>query len=142
MHNRTPPFRDGAADGALAMRKALLLALLLGAAAPAYAQSALTADTDKDGTLDLNEAKTAAGAAFDKLDVDHDGTLDKKELKGRLSKRDLATADPDKDGTVSRDEYLAAVEAAFKAADKDNEGTLDKKELRSTAGRKLEALIK
>ena len=49
-----------------------------------------TVDTDKDGTIDLNEAKTAAGAVFDKLDADHDGTLDKKELKGRIAKKDWA----------------------------------------------------
>src|SRR5262249_54756143 len=39
-------------------------------------QAALTAyDTDKDGTIDENEAKVAAGALFDKLDTDKDGTL-------------------------------------------------------------------
>jgi len=35
-----------------------------------------------DGTVDLAEAKKAAGDLFDKLDTDKDGTLDVKELKG------------------------------------------------------------
>ena len=76
-------------------------------------------DTDKDGTIDLAEAKSAAGALFDKLDVNHDGTLDHKELKGRISAADWKIADPDNDKTISRDEYLAFVEVAFKRADTD-----------------------
>ena len=119
------------------MLKTALVALALVAAPPAFAASALTAaDTDKDGTIDLAEAKAAAGALFDKLDADHEGTLDAKELKGRIAKKDMPVADPDKD------EDLAYVETVFKSADKDNEGTVDKKELRSADGRKLERLLK
>jgi EF hand domain-containing protein len=99
-------------------------------------------DTDNDGTLDLNEVKSAAGAAFDKLDRDKDGTLDKKELGARISKDMMGDADPDKDGTVSKDEYVGLAEKLFKAADTDNEGTLDAKELRSKAGQQLMKLLK
>jgi Ca2+-binding EF-hand superfamily protein len=95
------------------------------------AQSALkTIDTDNDGTVDLNEAKTAAAALFDRLDKDHDGTLDRKELRGRVSAKEFAEADPDHDRTLTKDEYLALVEQRFKAADRDNDGTLDAKELK------------
>jgi hypothetical protein len=38
-----------------------------------------TLDPDKDGTVDLAEAKDAASKLFDKLDRDHDDTLDKRE---------------------------------------------------------------
>jgi Ca2+-binding EF-hand superfamily protein len=111
--------------------------------APAFAQSAMGAvDTDHDGTIDLNEAKTAAVAEFDKLDVDHDGTLDYKELHGRISRADWKTADPDNDKTISKDEYIAFVEFAFNRADKDHEGTIDKKEARTPAGRALMRLLK
>jgi Ca2+-binding EF-hand superfamily protein len=111
--------------------------------APAFAQSALTAvDTDHDGTIDLNEAKTAAVAEFDKLDVDHDGTLDYKELHGRISKADWQIADPDHDKTISKDEYIAFVEFAFNRADKDHEGTIDKKEARTPEGKALMRLLK
>jgi len=59
------------------------LTALLGVAAPALAASGPIArlDTDNDGTVDLDEAKKAAGALFDKLDTDKDGTLDLKESK-------------------------------------------------------------
>jgi hypothetical protein len=70
-------------------------AMLVTSASPALAASALALDSDKDGTVDLNEAKAAANALFDKLDVDHDGTLDRKELKDRISAEDWKIADPD-----------------------------------------------
>src|SRR5579883_3199204 len=38
-------------------------------------------DTDKDNTVDLAEAKKAAGNLFDRLDTDKDGTLDVRELR-------------------------------------------------------------
>jgi len=98
-------------------------------------------DTDNDGTIDLDEAKKAASALFDKLDRDRDGTLDKRELRGRLTAAEFAAADPDKDGTLSKDEYLMVVEQRFKAANLDNDGTLDEKELSSRAGRALLRLL-
>ena len=57
-------------------------------------------DPDNDGTVDLEEAKRAASALFDRLDRDHDGTLDRRELRGRLSAKELNDADPDHDGTL------------------------------------------
>ena len=96
-------------------------------ASPAFATSALqTLDPDKDGTVDLNEAKTAAGALFDSLDVDHDGTLDRKELGDRISAADWKIADPDNDKTISKDQYLAFVEVAS-SANPDNDATIDAK---------------
>jgi Ca2+-binding EF-hand superfamily protein len=94
-------------------------------------------DTDNDGTVDLNEARTAASALFDKLDADHDGTLDRRELRRRINGKDFAAADPDKDGTLTKDEYLAVVEQRFKAADADNDGTLTARELATNSGRAL-----
>lgn len=119
------------------------LALSLAFTAPAWSQAALKAlDPDKDGTVDLAEAKAAATKLFDRLDGDHDGTLDKKELGRRINKKDFTSADPDKDGTLDKNEYLAVVELRFKAADPDNDGTVDKKELGSKAGRALVRLVK
>lgn len=99
-------------------------------------------DTDKDGTLDLFEAKKAAAALFDRLDVNHDGTLDRREVGNRLSAKEFAAADRDKDGTLTKDEYLAIVEQRFKAADTDNDGTLTPRELQTKAGRALLRLLK
>jgi Ca2+-binding EF-hand superfamily protein len=121
------------------------LTALVGAAAPALAATrggpAKRFDTDNDGTVDLNEAKKAAGALFDKLDADKDGTLDRKELKGRLTRVEFAAADTDHDGTLSKDEYLAVVATRFKAADRDNDGTVDAAEFKSGAGRNLSRLL-
>jgi Ca2+-binding EF-hand superfamily protein len=119
------------------------LALAAGTAMPAWSASVMKLlDPDNDGTVDLNEAKTAAAALFDKLDKDHDGTLDARELRGRLSAKDFAAANPDNDKTLDKTEYLAVVEQRFKAANPDNDGTLDAKELASPAGKALLKLLK
>jgi len=99
-------------------------------------------DRDRDGTLDLDEAKRAAGLLFDVLDRDHDGTVTRHELSGRLSVRELAAADPDHDRTLTRDEYLALVEQRFKAADGDDDSTLTATELRTRSGTALLRLLK
>lgn len=107
-----------------------------------FAASTLSAvDKDKDGSIDLPEAKAAASALFDKLDTDKEGTLEPKELKGRLTKKELAAGDPDHDKSLSKDEYLAIVEKAFKKADHDGDGTVDAKELKTKAGRALQRLL-
>jgi Ca2+-binding EF-hand superfamily protein len=117
-------------------------AMLVTSASPAFAASALkTLDPDKDGTVDLNEAKTAASALFDKLEKDKDGTLDRKELHGRIPEAEWVVADPDNDKTISKDEYLAYIEALFKKADTDNDGTLDAKELKTPASHALLRLL-
>jgi EF hand len=124
-------------------RRTLLASALTFALSPAFGASTLEGiDTDKDGTIDLNEAKAAASSVFDKLDADHDGTLDRAELRGRIPDKDWATADPDNDKTITKDEYLNYVEFAFKRADKDGDGTLDAKEARTHAGRVLLRLLR
>ena len=125
-------------------RRTLLLASALTfALSPSLAASAFSGiDTDKDGTIDLNEAKAAASSVFDKLDADHDGTLDRAELKGRVPEQDWGTADPDSDKTLTKDEYLNYTEFAFKRADKDGDGTVDAKEARTPAGRVLMRLLR
>lgn len=99
-------------------------------------------DPDNDGTVDLDEAKRAASALFDRLDRDRDGTLDLREIGGRLSRTEFNAANPDNDGTLSKDEYLRVVERRFAAANPDNDGTLDDKELRSRAGQALLRLLR
>jgi hypothetical protein len=94
-------------------------------------------DGDRDGTVDLAEAKAAAAALFDKLDADKDGTLDAKELKGRMPAGKVRANDADHDGTLDKAEYLTVVETRFKAADPDKDGTIDCKEAATKAGKTL-----
>ncbi len=122
-------------------RTLMLASVLTFALSPAFAASALI-DTDKDGTIDMNEAKATASSVFDKLDADHDGALDRAELKGRVPEQDWATADPDSDKTLTKDEYLNYVEFAFKRADKNGDGMVDAKEARTPAGRVLMRLLR
>jgi Ca2+-binding EF-hand superfamily protein len=119
----------------------------IGLGLPAFAKSRRVDavrmfDTDNDGTVDLEEAKKAASAVFDRLDRDHDGTLDRRELAGRLSAKEFAAADPDHDKTLTKDEYLAVVEQRFKAANLDNDGTLDAREFATGAGEALLRLLR
>ena len=125
----------------------LTVAGFVAAATPASAQSRKSTlvgqfDADNDGTVDLAEAKKAAGDLFAKLDTDNEGTLSLKELRGRVSRKDLTAADPDHDNTLTKDEYLALVEQRFKAADKDNDGTLSSWELHTPAGKALVRLLR
>lgn len=127
----------------LPSRCSVVLSLALSLAAlPAWAATIpATLDPDKDGTIDLNEARAAGGALFDRLDRDHDGTLDISELRGRLGRRDFAGADPDRDGTLDKAEYFAVVEKSFRAANTDADQTIDARELGRANGRKLLKLL-
>jgi Ca2+-binding EF-hand superfamily protein len=123
----------------------LVAVCAVGVATPVLARSRQTNairlfDTDNDGTVDLEEAKRAASAVFDRLEKDKDGTLDVRE--GRLSAKELAAADPNNDGTLTKDEYLKVVEQRFNAANPDKDGTLDAREFRSKAGQSLLRLLK
>lgn len=93
-------------------------------------------DTDHDGTIDMNEAKTAAMAKFTMADKDKDGTVDSKEAG-----MDVTKADTDKDGTLDKAETETALGSTFKAADTDNDGTVDAKELATPAGQKLSSMM-
>ncbi len=120
---------------------------LVALATPASAQSRKSTlvgqfDADNDGTVDIAEAKKAAGDMFDKLDTDKEGTLNLKELRGRVSRSEFAAGDPDHDNTLTEDEYLAFVEQRFKAADKDHDGTLSSWELHTPAGKALVRLLR
>ena len=100
-----------------------------------------TWDADHDGTLSVDEMRSAASAEFDKLDVDHEGTLSPQELGGRLTRRAFDAADTDNDSTLSKKEYLALVMQRFREADADHDGTLTVRELDSLAGHRLMKLL-
>ena len=114
------------------MIKQLALCTLI-ASATVIAPCASAAD-QSDGKLQ---------AAFKKADTDNDGTLTRDEAKSmpRVAKH-FAAIDTDKDGTVSLDEIRASMKKShkemhdrgverFKSADKDNDGTLTKDEAKA-----------
>ncbi len=103
------------------------------------------ADTDKDGTLDREEAKTVCSRNFDEMDTDKDGTISKEELnvcgrhmhnkkpsaKHKKHSKEFASADTDNDGTLTKDEAqkLPRVSKNFDAIDTDKDGAVDREEI-------------
>jgi Ca2+-binding EF-hand superfamily protein len=110
-------------------------------AAPKRSRAMQSLDPDNDGTIDLDEARKAASALFDRLDRNRNGVLNKRELGGRVTPQEFAIADSNKDGSLSKAEYLSVVEKRFRAADPNSGGTVDDKELSSHAGRALLRLL-
>jgi Ca2+-binding EF-hand superfamily protein len=87
------------------------------------------ADTDKNGTVSLQEAKRfgITTKMFEKANPDKDGSLNKKEFAAAVSYQ-FTAADPDKDGTLDWKEAQKAGiknKKVFDASDPDREGTLD-----------------
>lgn len=128
-------------------RRQLLVALVIaavGAATSAVARPAsfVAVDADHDGTIDLDEAKRAAGLLFDQLDRDHTGKLSRAQLGHlRVGLAEFSWADRDHDGTLTKDEYLALVERLFKAADRHHNGTVNRAEFHSKSGLPLRRLL-
>ena len=103
-----------------------------------------SADKDKDGTLDREEAKSVCGEKFDVMDVDKDGTLTKEELNACGRKKhdehdklhekrtkEFNAADKDADGTLTKEEAkkLKKVYKNFDAIDADKDGTVSREEV-------------
>jgi hypothetical protein len=132
-------------------RQLLLLGLLtagyMGAASSALAGGGRPAsfeaiDRDRDGTIDLDEAKRAAVLLFDQLDRHRTGRLTRSELgRGRMTLAEFSWADRDHDGTLTKDEYLALVERQFRAADLDGDGTVTRAEFKARSGLPLRRLL-
>jgi Ca2+-binding EF-hand superfamily protein len=110
-------------------------------AAPKRSRAMQALDADNDGTIDLDEARKAAGGVFDRIDGNKDGNLNRRELGGRVTPAEFAAADRNRDGKLSKEEYLSVVEKRFRAADPNNNGKIEEKELLSRAGRPLLRLL-
>ncbi len=101
------------------------------------------ADTDNDGTLTPDEAKTMPRVAknFAAIDTDKDGTVSLVEVRASMKKAGKAmhergverfkSADKDNDGTLTKDEAQAMPRVAknFDAIDTDKDGTVSDKEI-------------
>lgn len=131
---------------------AALAGIALGATAEAGSAKKATAkscpelnaiDPDNDGAMTLGEAKRRALVVFGKINPDGDRTLELNEVKGRLSKAQVAAADTlRKDGRISRLEWLLLVKATFRKANPDGDRTIECDELHSPAGKALFRMLK
>jgi hypothetical protein len=147
------------------IKKNLPLILLLLAAAPGLAVSALAApgpttdnprparqatgimryDTNKDGFVDRTEWDAGQQARFKELDANHDGKLTKEELfaqsrstSDRALERQEAffrRMDRDHDGFVSQDEFMAQAARNFARCDIDKDGRTNTAECRQALRR-------
>jgi hypothetical protein len=59
-----------------------------------------------------------------------------------VTRPEFLAADKDKDGTLDKAEYLSIVAERFHAANRDSDTTIEAKELHTSAGRRLEALLR
>lgn len=101
------------------------------------------ADTDNDGTLTRDEAKSMPRVEknFDVIDTDKDGTVSLPEIRASMKKAGKAmhdrgverfkAADKDNDGTLTKDEAKAMPRVAknFDAIDTDKDGTVSEQEI-------------
>lgn len=142
--------RDRACPERPSRRRLLLWGLLMaGFMAPSSAlarggwpASFAAIDRDRDGTIDLDEAKRAAERVFGRLDRHRAGKLSRAQLgPGRMTVAQFSWADRDHDGTLTKDEYLALVEREFRAADRDRDGTVSRAEFNSREGLPLRRLL-
>jgi EF hand len=107
-----------------------------------------TIDANGDGTISLNEAKTAGSNVFDQIDLNHDGVVDNEELGGRVTLLDDLTPCLGhkyyfwkKKGALTKDEYLSIVDARFKPISSESTGTCDAKSLETAPGKSLLELL-
>jgi EF hand len=99
-------------------------------------------DRNRDGTIDLYEAKRAAARLFGQLDRRRVGELSRAALgRRRLTVAQFSWADRDHDGTLTKGEYLALVAREFRAADVDRDGTVSRAEFKSRVGLPLRRLL-
>jgi Ca2+-binding EF-hand superfamily protein len=105
------------------------------------------ADHDNDGSLDREEAKTLPRVAknFDRIDADKSGTITLDEIRTSAHtaaqkmraqhEAKFAAADKDHDGTLDPEEAkaLPRVAKSFDAIDADKSGTVSEEEIRDYA---------
>lgn len=124
------------------MKRTGLIALLLLAATPAWAQpgphgghNLAAADADGDGQITRAEAQAARAAMFERLDADHDGYITEAERTAAREqhrpRRGMAMLDTDSDGRISRAEHDAAPMRMFDRHDANGDGVLSAEEIQA-----------
>lgn len=118
-----------------------------------FEDSFKAADKDGDGKLTREEAKAMPRVAkhFDEIDTDKDGTVSLEEIYASARKvvkhmeeerrAKFAAADKDKDGTLDREEAkaLPRVSQHFDEIDADKDGTVSPQEIKTYAKARSQA---
>jgi hypothetical protein len=94
-------------------------------------------DTDKNGTVTVEEVLKTVDARFDQVDTDKNGTVDKAEAEGFFGKFAppqaaqwfLARHDLDGDGKVTKAEFENPMKKRFALFDRNDDGKVTREEL-------------
>ena len=98
-------------------------------------------DRNRDGKLNIFEAKRAGKATFRALNPDGDFTLEYDEVRGRIGPKTFDRYNRIKRRGLDRVEWTRLVRGRFYAANPDGDRTIDCDELRTRVGRRLLAVI-
>ncbi|MEO1206859.1 MAG: hypothetical protein AAFV45_11060 [Pseudomonadota bacterium] len=97
-------------------------------------------DRDKDGKMNIFEAKRAGKSLWTKLNPDNDFTLEYDEVDRRLSPEAFKAANKIGRKGLDRIEWTRLVKQRFRAANPDKDRTIECDELMTHAGRDLLAV--
>ncbi len=98
-------------------------------------------DRDRDGKMNIFEAKRAGKAAFKSLNPDGDFTLEPSEVSGRIGPQTFDKYNRIKGKGLDMIEWKRLVKDRFRAANPDNDRTIECAELHTPAGKRLLAVI-
>lgn len=98
-------------------------------------------DRNRDGKMDIFEAKRAGKAAFKSLNPDGDFTLEPAEVQSRIGPQTFDKYNRIKRKGLDMIEWKRLVKDRFRAANPDKDRTIECAELHTPAGERLLAVI-
>jgi len=98
-------------------------------------------DRNKDGKMNIFEAKRAGKATFKALNPDGDRTLEPMEVSERIGPKTFKKYNIIRGKGLDKIEWTRLVKDRFRAANPDRDFTIECDELHTAAGRRLLAVI-
>jgi Ca2+-binding EF-hand superfamily protein len=90
------------------------------------------ADTNKDGSVEIDEFYDRLVESYFHADSDKNGTLSKEEfVRAVVIEEDFAAADGNGDGVLSRQEFVRSRLPLFTSSDTDKDGALSLAEVKA-----------